>query len=62
MVMTAGGPADSSQVLGTWMYRNAFLVDNMGYAAAIATLIFVLTSSSRSSSPAPEPPEGVQWW
>ena len=43
MVMTAGGPADSSQVLGTWMYRNAFLVDNMGYAAAIATLIFVLT-------------------
>lgn len=43
MVMTAGGPADSSQVLGTWMYRNAFLADNMGYAAAIATLIFVLT-------------------
>ncbi len=43
MVMTAGGPADSSQVLGTWMYRNAFLADNMGYAAALATLIFVLT-------------------
>jgi raffinose/stachyose/melibiose transport system permease protein len=43
MVMTAGGPADSSQVLGTWMYRNAFLADNMGYAAAIATVIFVIT-------------------
>jgi len=43
MVMTAGGPADSSQVLGTWMYRNAFLADNMGYAAALATFIFVLT-------------------
>ncbi|MFT3871279.1 MAG: sugar ABC transporter permease [Nocardioides sp.] len=43
MVMTAGGPADSSQVLGTWMYRNAFLADDMGYAAALATLIFVLT-------------------
>jgi len=43
MVMTAGGPADSSQVLGTWMYRNAFLADDMGYAAALATLIFALT-------------------
>jgi raffinose/stachyose/melibiose transport system permease protein len=43
MVMTGGGPADSSQVLGTWMYRNAFLADNMGYAAALATFIFVLT-------------------
>lgn len=43
MVMTAGGPSDSSQVLGTWLYRNAFLADNMGYASAIATVIFVLT-------------------
>ncbi len=43
MVMTAGGPSDSSQVLGTWLYRNAFLADDMGYASAIATVIFVLT-------------------
>jgi len=43
MVMTAGGPSNSSQVLGTWLYRNAFLNDDMGYAAAIATVIFVIT-------------------
>ena len=43
VVMTNGGPADSSQVLGTWMYCNAFLIDDMGYVAAIATVILVLT-------------------
>ena len=43
MVMTAGGPSNSSQVLGTWLYHNAFLSDNMGYASAIATVIFVIT-------------------
>lgn len=43
MVMTQGGPSNSSQVLGTWLYRNAFLLDDMGYAAAIATVIFVIT-------------------
>lgn len=42
-VMTNGGPSNSSQVLGTWLYRNAFLNDDMGYAAAIATVIFVIT-------------------
>ena len=42
-VMTAGGPSDASQVLGTWLYRNAFLADDMGYASAIATVIFVIT-------------------
>jgi raffinose/stachyose/melibiose transport system permease protein len=43
MVMTAGGPDNSSQVLGTWLYRNAFFEDDMGYASAIATVIFVIT-------------------
>lgn len=43
MVMTGGGPSNSSQVLGTWLYRNAFLNDDMGYASAIATVIFVIT-------------------
>jgi raffinose/stachyose/melibiose transport system permease protein len=43
MVMTAGGPSNSSQVLGTWLYRNAFLNDDMGYASAIATVIFAIT-------------------
>lgn len=43
MVMTAGGPDNSSQVLGTWLYRNAFFEDDMGYAATIAVVIFVIT-------------------
>ena len=45
MVMTAGGPNNSSQVLGTWLYRKAFFEDDMGYAATIATAIFVITFS-----------------
>ncbi|MFI7439849.1 carbohydrate ABC transporter permease [Nonomuraea indica] len=43
MVMTAGGPDNSSQVLGTWLYRKAFFEDDMGYAAGVATVIFVIT-------------------
>jgi raffinose/stachyose/melibiose transport system permease protein len=43
MVMTAGGPNNSSQVLGTWLYRSGFINNQFGYAAAIATVIFVIT-------------------
>jgi raffinose/stachyose/melibiose transport system permease protein len=42
-VMTAGGPNNSSQVLGTWLYKSAFFNDQMGYAAAIAVVIFIIT-------------------
>ncbi len=43
MVMTAGGPNNASQVLGTWLYRSGFINNQFGYAAAIATVIFVIT-------------------
>ncbi|UNO43290.1 sugar ABC transporter permease [Streptomyces sp. MST-110588] len=43
MVMTGGGPSNSSQVLGTWLYASAFTGDDMGYAAAIGTVMFLLT-------------------
>ena len=43
MVMTAGGPNNSSQVLGTWLYQQGFVQDNFGYGAAIATVVFVVT-------------------
>ena len=43
MVMTAGGPARSTHVLGTWLYFNAFMADDRGYASAIASFIFVIT-------------------
>jgi len=40
-ILTGGGPGDSSTTLATYMYRSAFFRDEMGYAAAIAVLIFV---------------------
>jgi raffinose/stachyose/melibiose transport system permease protein len=43
MVMTSGGPNNSTQVLGTWLYRNGFVRNDFGYAAAIATVLFVIT-------------------
>lgn len=40
---TSGGPGKSSQVLGTFLYQNAFLHDDMGMAAATGVLIFIIT-------------------
>jgi len=40
-ILTGGGPGDSSATLATYMYRSAFFRDEMGYAAAIAVLIFI---------------------
>lgn len=43
MVMTAGGPNNSSQVLGTWLYQQGFIQNDFGYGAAIAAVIFLVT-------------------
>lgn len=43
MVMTSGGPNNSSQVLGTWLYRSGFVRNDFGYAAAVATAVFIIT-------------------
>ncbi|MGO1570650.1 MAG: carbohydrate ABC transporter permease [Canibacter sp.] len=43
MVMTSGGPNNSTQVLVTWLYRSGFVRNDFGYAAAIAVVIFALT-------------------
>ena len=43
MVMTSGGPNNSSQVLGTWLYHSGFVQNDFGYAAAIAVVIFLVT-------------------
>jgi raffinose/stachyose/melibiose transport system permease protein len=43
MVMTGGGPNNSSQVLGTWLYEQGFNQNDMGYAAAIGVVIFIAT-------------------
>jgi multiple sugar transport system permease protein len=61
MVMTAGGPSNSSQVLNTWLYHNAFLTDDMGYAAAIGTVIFVITFSISAAQIVFTRRRRVQW-
>lgn len=42
-VMTGGGPNNSSQVLGTWLYTSGFTNDEMGYASVIATVILIMS-------------------
>ena len=41
-VMTEGGPAGASEVMGTLMYKNAFSWSNIGYGSALAVVMFIL--------------------
>lgn len=43
-ILTNGGPGTSSMTLSVYMYQQGFFKDNMGYASAVATLIFVITA------------------
>lgn len=40
--MTNGGPGNSTQVMGTWMYFNVFQSYNAGYGTAIAVVVTVI--------------------
>ena len=40
--MTYGGPGRSTQVMGTWMYFNAFQYYHAGYGSAIAWIIAII--------------------
>ncbi|PKR89868.1 sugar ABC transporter permease [Pleomorphomonas diazotrophica] len=40
-VTTGGGPANATQVLGTYTYTQAFAFGNMGYANAMAVVLLV---------------------
>ncbi|MGQ9628722.1 MAG: carbohydrate ABC transporter permease [bacterium] len=42
MVMTGGGPGESTMVPGLHLYRNAMYYNRMGYACAIGTAIFIV--------------------
>jgi multiple sugar transport system permease protein len=40
--LTGGGPADATKVLPILVYQNAFFFNKMGYASAMAVLMFVV--------------------
>jgi len=42
LVMTKGGPAFSTQVLGYYLFETAFRSGNFGYGSAIAVVMFVV--------------------
>lgn len=42
-VTTNGGPGTSTETLATYLYRMGFKNDQMGYASAIAFMIFIIT-------------------
>jgi ABC-type sugar transport system permease subunit len=41
-VMTQGGPAGATEVLGTHLYKDAFRLIRFGYASVIASIMFVI--------------------
>jgi raffinose/stachyose/melibiose transport system permease protein len=41
-IMTGGGPNNTTELLGTYMYKQAFVHFNMGYGSAVAFMMFVL--------------------
>jgi multiple sugar transport system permease protein len=45
MIMTRGGPYNSSTVLGYYMYEQTFLALRFGYGAAITTVLFAIMSA-----------------
>ncbi|NMB13039.1 MAG: sugar ABC transporter permease, partial [Firmicutes bacterium] len=42
MIMTEGGPANATNTIVYHIYRNAFQFFKMGYAAAIAWVLFII--------------------
>lgn len=42
-IMTQGGPIHSTEVLATYLFKNAFLAYKLGYASTISFLLFLLT-------------------
>ncbi|WLR61474.1 carbohydrate ABC transporter permease [Guptibacillus hwajinpoensis] len=41
-IMTGGGPNHATELMGTYMFKQAFINFNMGYASAIAFLMFLI--------------------
>lgn len=44
-VMTEGGPSGSTELMATYMYKNAFQSMKMGYGATIASAMFIIITA-----------------
>ncbi|WP_106769205.1 carbohydrate ABC transporter permease [Paenibacillus faecalis] len=44
IVMTGGGPAQSTELLATYMYNNTFDVYRYGYGSAVSTMIIIISA------------------
>ncbi|SHN34664.1 carbohydrate ABC transporter permease [Gracilibacillus kekensis] len=42
-VMTGGGPAQSTELLATYMYNNTFVIYRYGFGSAISTMIVIVS-------------------
>ena len=40
--MTGGGPANATQMVIMYLYNNAFTIQKMGLAAAVAFIVFMV--------------------
>jgi multiple sugar transport system permease protein len=45
LVMTRGGPAGATEVLGQYLYSDAFTLFKMGISSALAVIILIITAS-----------------
>ena len=43
LIMTGGGPADATEVIGTYAFEQAFQLSRIGYGTSLALLITVLS-------------------
>ncbi|WP_039763690.1 carbohydrate ABC transporter permease [Caldicellulosiruptor sp. F32] len=45
-VMTEGGPAGATELMATYMYKNAFASFKMGYGSTIASAMFIIITTA----------------
>ena len=44
-VMTQGGPNGATELMATYMYKNAFQIFKMGYGSTVASAMFVIITA-----------------
>lgn len=42
-ILTRGGPGNATEVIVTWMYQLGFIENDLGLAAALGTVLFIIT-------------------